>query len=300
MHEGFSEYSTVYFSTDGLLNNIGVEYLSFEDGTPVSSEFNLHRVFHLSDIKTPTYIGDEIIAIGVSDHNSPFGTGETIDRGSWTDLPNVKYELQLLSKTLERLKPHVMLNDEVSEPMVKGLSGSNTSTLHVSTHGFYRNLLMLEEAAKDTCNYDYNLARRFLSSGRTSVSGLILRQGNLSWQSPEIIEEYDDLLTSEEIELMTFPNLQLTVLSACETGLGDIDPDGVWGLQRAFRIAGTKSLICSLTKVDDYWTAQFMDAFYEQAEQGKTIYDSFHTAQRWLRHELPDNPEIWTAFILIE
>ena len=193
-----------------------------------------------------------------------------------------------------------MLNDEVSEPMVKGLSGSKTSTLHISTHGFYRNSLMLEQAAKDTSSYDYNLARRFLSSGRTSVSGLILRQGNISWRSPEIIEEYDDLSTSEEIELMKFPNLQLTVLSACDTGLGDIDPDGVWGLQRAFRIAGTKSLICSLTKIDDYWTAQFMDAFYEQAGNGKTIYDSFHTAQRWLRHELPYNPEIWTAFILIE
>lgn len=300
LSDGFSEYSTVYFSTDGLLNNIGIEYLSFEDGTPVSSVFKLHRVFHLSEIKPATYIGDEIVAIGVSDHNSPVGSGETIDRGSWTDLPNVKYEMQLISKTLEKLKPHIMLNDEVSEPLVNGLSGTKTSTLHISTHGFYRNSLMLENAARDTCNYDYNLARRCLSSGRTSVSGLILRQGNLSWQSPEIIEEFDDLLTSEEIELMTFPNLQLTVLSACETGLGDMDPDGVWGLQRAFRIAGTKSLICSLTKVDDYWTAQFMDAFYEQAEQGNTIYESFHTAQRWLRHELPDNPEIWTAFILIE
>lgn len=298
--DGFPEYSTVYFATDGLLNNISVEYLSFEDGTPVSSRFNLHRVFHLSEIKPATCIGEDIVAIGVSDHNSPVGNGETIDRGSWTDLPNVKYEMQLISKTLERLNPHVMLNDEVSEPMVKDLSGTKTSTLHISTHGFYRNSLMLEKAAKDTCNYDCYLARRLLSSGRSSVSGLILRQGNLSWQSPEIIEGYDDLLTSEEIELMSFPNLQLTVLSACETGLGDIDPDGVWGLQRSFRIAGTKSLICSLTKVDDYWTVQFMDAFYEQAAHGNTIYDSFHTAQRWLRHELPDNPEIWTAFILIE
>ena len=107
-------------------------------------------------------------------------------------------------------------------------------------------------------------------------------------------------MTAEEIELLSFPNLNLTVLSACETGLGEIDSDGVWGLQRAFRIAGAKSLICSLAKVDDYWTAQFMDAFYEQAAQGNSIYDSFQSAQRWLRSELPDNPEIWSSFILIE
>lgn len=85
-----------------------------------------------------------------------------------------------------------------------------------------------------------------------------------------------------------------------DTGLGEIDNEGVWGLQRAFRIAGTKSLICTLSKIDDYWTAQFMDAFYAQATDGNSIHDSFQKAQRWLRQELPDNPEIWTSFILIE
>ena len=300
LHEGFSEYSTVYFSTDGFLNSSCIEYLDFEDGIPVSSIFNLHRVFHLSDIEPATGIGDKIVAIGVSDHNSPVGNGEIIDRGAWTDLPNVKYEMQLIAKTLERLNPRILLNDEVSEQTVDSLSGSKTSTLHISTHGFYKSSDMLKKAAADSLSHDFNIARRFLSSGRSPVSGLVLRQGNLSWQSPEILDEYDDLLTSEEIELMNFPNLQLTVLSACDTGLGDIDQDGVWGLQRAFRIAGSKSLICSLTKVDDYWTSQFMDAFYEHAVQGATIYESFHLAQQWLRHELPDNPEIWSSFILIE
>ena len=128
----------------------------------------------------------------------------------------------------------------------------------------------------------------------------MLRGGNISWRSPYILEEHDDILTADEIELMQFPELNLTVLSACESGLGQIDSEGVWGLQRAFRIAGTKSLICALSKVDDYWTAQFMDAFYEMAADGNSIYDSFQAAQKWLRRELPDNPEIWSSFILIE
>ena len=298
--DGFSEYSNIYFSTDGFLNNVGIEYLNFEDGTAVSSTFNLHRVFHLSDIKTAAHIGDNIVAIGVSDHNSPIGEGETIDRGSWTNLPNVAYEMRLITDRLERVNPKLLFNDDATEQAFKELSGSNVSTLHISTHGFFRSEQMLNDAIADSENYDYNIARRFLSSGRTPISGLVMRQGNISWQSSEILNECDDLLTAEEIELMSFPNLQLTILSACDTGLGEMDQDGVWGLQRAFRIAGTKSLICSLAKVDDYWTAQFMDAFYEQAAQGKTIYDSFHTAQRWLQHELPDNPEIWSSFILIE
>ena len=155
-------------------------------------------------------------------------------------------------------------------------------------------------AEADAANPDHYMATRLLAAGKTDIAGLVLRRGNLSWKSPEITDPEDDILTAEEIEQMSFPNLQLTVLSACETGLGETDPEGVWGLQRAFRIAGSKNLICSLKKVDDYWAAQFMEVFYEQAEQGQTIYDSFHTAQQWLRHELPDNPEIWKAFILIE
>ncbi len=300
LYDGFLKYSNIYFSTDGFLNNVGIEYMTFSDGNPVSASFKIHRVFHLSDIKAATGIGEHFVAVGVSDHNSPIGEGETIDRGSWTDLPNVKYELQLITNTLERLTPRLLFNDEASEQTFRNLSGSSISTLHISTHGFFRSSQMLNKAAADSVNYDFNIARRFLASGRTPVSGLVLRQGNLSWQSQQILDDYDDLLTAEEIEMMNFPNLQLTVLSACDTGLGEIDSEGVWGLQRAFRIAGTKSLICSLTKIDDYWTAQFMDAFYEQAAQGKTIYDSFHAAQRWLRHELPDNPEIWSSLILIE
>ena len=290
----------ICFSADGFLHNIGLEYLQACDGSPISEKAKLHRVFHLSDIKSPTDLGKDIVAIGVSDHNSPIGEGETIDRGAWTDLPNVKYEMQLIMNTLRQLSPRLLFNDEASETAFKALSGSEISTLHISTHGFFRNTQQLEASSADSKSYDYNIARRFLAAGRTPISGLVLRQGNLSWQSPEIMEEFDDLLTSEEIEVMSFPNLRLTVLSACDTGLGEIDNDGIWGLQRAFRIAGTKSLICSLSKVDDYWTAQFMDAFYEQAVQGNSIYDSFHAAQRWLHKELPENPEIWSSFILIE
>lgn len=144
------------------------------------------------------------------------------------------------------------------------------------------------------------MALRILSSGKEQISGIILRKGNLSWNAEHIADDEDDLLTAEEIELLNFPALKLTVLSACDTGLGEIDGEGIWGLQRAFRIAGSRNIICTLTKVDDYWTAQFMAVFYEQAAQGKTIYDSFHTAQQWLYKELPDNPEIWSSFILIE
>ena len=253
-----------------------------------------------NNIKTSPGIGANPVLIGVSDHNSPIGAGETVDRGSWTDLPDVKYEIQQIAKTLQLLDPIILFNDNATETTVKELSGTAVTALHITTHGFYRNNDRLHKADIDTMDYDHNIARRILSSGREQISGLVLRGGNLSWQTKQILDDEDNLLTAEEIEMMNFPNLELTVLSACETGIGDIDSEGVWGLQRAFRIAGTNSLICSLKKVEDYWTAQFMDAFYEQAAQGNSIYDSFHAAREWLQRELPDSPEIWSSFILIE
>ena len=104
----------------------------------------------------------------------------------------------------------------------------------------------------------------------------------------------DGILTCDEIENLHFPNLKLVVLSACDTGLGKTNIDGVWGLQRAFRIAGAKNMIVSLKKVDDELTQSFMINFYKNLTIGKSIYDSFGEAM--------DNADEDTrnSFILIE
>lgn len=295
-----SNYDNIYFCTDGILNNIEIESIPFLDDMPIFMKYNLHRVFHLADIKPDGGIGKNVVAVGVSDHNSPIGEGETMDRGNWTDLPEVKYELELIKSRLPEQSTTIIFNDDAREKSIKDLSNSNVSTLHFSTHGFYRNSDSLIEAASDSLNFDFNIARRALSAKKTDLSGLVLRQGNISWKAPQILDEEDDLLTSDEIETMNFPDLNLTVLSACDTGLGSIDSDGVWGLQRAFRIAGSKSIICTLNKVNDYWTSQFMDLFYEHAAKGGSIYDSFQYAQKSLYKSEPDSPEIWSSFILIE
>jgi CHAT domain-containing protein len=158
----------------------------------------------------------------------------------------------------------------------------------------------LYRAETDSMSVDHYVAHRALTVGKESLSGIILRKGNLSWKSPTITDENDDILTSDEIENLTFPKLNLTVLSACETGLGDVDSEGVWGLQRAFRIAGTQSLICSLCRIDDKWTARFMEEFYRHAVAGETIYDSFHAARSFLFRENKKNAKVWSSMILIE
>lgn len=293
-------YEDLYFCTDGSINSIPIEFAKVNGNKYIDDFIKLHRVFHLSEINSSSNVGEKICFVGVADHNASAEDIVSTWRGNWTDLPNVKTELEALSNHVSSDSLLILFNETATEQAFTALDESNISTLHISTHGVFRNENALIEASKQSTSDDYHIARRTLSANETSLSAIILHSGNKFWKSPYLENNMDDILMACEIEMLHFPNLNLTVLSACESGLGEIDSDGVWGLQRAFRIAGTKNLICSLAKVDDYWTAQFMDAFYEQAAKGNNIYDSFQSAQRWLRRELPDNPEIWTSFILIE
>ncbi len=93
----------------------------------------------------------------------------------------------------------------------------------------------------------------------------------------------------------------ILVLSACEIGLGDIEGnEGVYGLQRAFRIAGVKYLIMSLWQVPDQETSIFMITFYKNWIVHKmSIPDAFRSTQGEMRERFI-NPYQWAGFVLIE
>ncbi len=100
---------------------------------------------------------------------------------------------------------------------------------------------------------------------------------------------------------MDLRNTQLVVLSACQTGLGDImGSEGVEGLQRAFKMAGVRYLILSLWEVPDKETVDFMDTFYSQWLGGREIHKAFRSTQQKMHGKYPDEPNKWAAFILIE
>jgi CHAT domain-containing protein len=306
----FDGYDDIYFSGDGILNQIPIELLPNEDDVQTCDLYKIHRVFHLADIRKPLTIGDNFMAVGVSNYNTPIGNEDVTDRGGWGDLKAVLIEFESVKTQFkpysDQYSTKYVLNDEAREIYVKSLNNEPITTLHLSTHGFYKDRKTLERADELLLDIDHNIAHRALIAGKESLSGLILRNGNISWKSAEVTDADDDILTSDEIENLTFPKLNLTVLSACETGLGDVDSEGVWGLQRAFRIAGTQSLICSLCKINDEWTAQFMNVFYQNAASGKSIYDSFQAARIYLyentKTKTPKNDHmpIWASMILIE
>lgn len=114
---------------------------------------------------------------------------------------------------------------------------------------------------------------------------MILAGGNYAWAGNKPVEGVEDgIVTAYEISQLNLSNTELLVLSACETGLGDVKgSEGVFGLQRAFKMAGVKKMIVSLWQVPDKETAELMISFYSNWFKGKTIKDAFAQAQAEMR-----------------
>ena len=133
-------------------------------------------------------------------------------------------------------------------------------------------------------------------------TGLIMAGANQVWTGGKPLKGLEDgILTAYEISQLNLEGTELVVLSACETGLGKIEGnEGIYGLQRAFKIAGAQYLLMSLWQVPDYQTEALMNAFYTHWLQGKkSIPEAFKSAQQTLRAQHPQ-PFYWAGFILLE
>ena len=165
--------------------------------------------------------------------------------------------------------------------------------LHISTHGFH-----IPEPASGAA--EHNLFR--ISDDPLMRSGLLFAGANRAWDGGGMPDPAaDGILTALEIARMELSGTKLVVLSACETGLGMIDnSEGVYGLQRAFRLAGAEAMIVGLWKVPDDETARMMTEFYRGITAGKSAKKAFDLAQREARRKNPHDPYKWAGFIFIE
>jgi CHAT domain-containing protein len=125
---------------------------------------------------------------------------------------------------------------------------------------------------------------------------------NASWKgTSNFLAEIDGILTAQEVSNLNLLNTKLVVLSACETGLGDIKGrEGVFGLQRAFRLAGAKYLLLSLWRIPDEETSEYMQLFYSELLKQHDIKKAYKSTQSAMRQKYPNSPIKWAGMVLVE
>jgi len=212
---------------------------------------------------------------------------------TWPRLIGTGKEVNSIQRlfSVNKITPRSFTRSSASEGNLKLLSGHSPQILHIATHGFFLPV-----------RSNNSVSGNALMSARDPLlrSGLILSGGNYAWSGKTPIEGIEDgIVTAYEISQLDLSNTELVVLSACETALGDIKgTEGVFGLQRAFKMAGVKKMIVSLWQVPDKETAELMKTFYSYWLKGKTIDQAFAQTQSDMRKKY--SPYYWAAFVLIE
>jgi hypothetical protein len=217
---------------------------------------------------------------------------DTITRKGITFLPGSKTEIESIYKISKDKGWRVSLytDNNGTERDYRKLLGKDISVLHLSTHGF----TLGHSSIKD---FDEPMRR----------CGLLLAGAQPAWNGEACNSDEDGILLGEEIANVPIENNDIVILSACETGLGELTPDGVWGLQRSFKKAGSKTILMSLWKVNDYSTKLLMMEFYKNYLSGISKHESLNKAQKYVREyknedgeELFKNPSYWAGWILLD
>ncbi len=292
----------IYFAPDGLLHRINFGAIALNDFEVLNDKFELYQLGSSRKLVRPEkerIYENTAILIGGLDYDfeaePKFTSRGTSNPSAWSNLKFTKREIDKIGGIYLEKYPKMDLTiiDGANgvEQNLRRLSYSFKSprVIHIATHGFF---LEYKEDAQNPFEKIKNPMMR---------SGIVLSGGNKGWLGQNSDLESDNILTASEIADLNLNNTELIVLSACETGLGDIgNSEGVFGLQRAFKIAGAKYIIMSLWQVPDRETSAFMEQFYENwLNEEMTIPKAFNQTQKQMRDRFFD-PYQWAGFVLIE
>jgi CHAT domain-containing protein len=222
---------------------------------------------------------------------------------SWEALPASKKEAELIAGKLENkgISCRLLMGVEAREDSLKSFLLKKAPTiLHLATHAYF-----IAAASRNVAEDELQVLRDKLQYEPHPLwrSGLLLSGANAAWMGGQTIAGLKDgILPAYDVAAMNLQQTELVVLSACQTGRGDVDnTEGVQGLQSAFRQAGVRYQLLTLWKVSDEASAKMMELFYDYYLSGESIPIAFQKARKALR-EITEfsSPFYWGAFILME
>lgn len=299
--------SAIYLSADGVYNQINLEAISLNDGTYVLDKSNVVLISNTRDLYYNTLRKREVqesnVAMMFGDptfyiKSKPGAwAGKATTRGGNPDvigqLPGTQKEVTEL-KGLLRDNGWVTkeyMNEEAKESLVKSID--NPKIFHIATHGFFQPDVEINTG-------DLALNKNLAAENPLLKTGLLMAgAGDILNETTSNYNMDDGILTAYEAMNLNLDKTDLVVLSACETGLGELEAgEGVYGLQRAFLVAGARTIIMSLFKVSDEATQKLMVEFYTKWLETGDKRASFIYAKKQIREEYKD-PIYWGPFIMI-
>lgn len=300
----------IYMSAAGSLHKIPIESLVMSEETKclVSDHFkSIVRISHASVLKNKgtqnafenielfgglDYSDNSEISSDDRGYVLSYETNEITPLLPWSSLPNSLHEINNIafiwesSVGKESLITHTL--GEGTADCFNKISGKSSSIIHLATHGFF-------ETTKTAVNLPA-LKGRF---SPMDLSGLVMSNGNKGWLygTPT---RHEGILTSSDIAKMDLRGTSLVVLSACNSGNGLVISDEMYGLQRAFKKAGVKTIVMSLWNESDLVGTIFMTRFYHNLLFEKLLLrDAFNEAKQEVRERFP-HPIYWANFVMLD
>ena len=276
---------SVYVSQDGIYSQINLSTLRTNEGGYLLDKKNFILVSNTKDILKLKTANTKVLPLTATLIGNPvFG-----NTGSVAALPGTKAEIESIRIQLsgKSYKVSTFIQNDASEQNIRKVN--NPKILHIATHGFF---------VKEAEPGDKTMG---IESDRSSANPM-LRSGILLANAEEAINGKSEfgILTAYEAMNLNLDQTEIVVLSACETGLGDVkNGEGVYGLQRAFLVAGVDAIMMSLWKVNDEATQKLMSSFYKNYLLLNDKQKAFKAAQNELKTVYKD-PYYWGAFVMVQ
>lgn len=317
LKEHAEEGATVYYVPSQLFFGISLESLPLEDGTLLGEHYNFVRLSSARElvkepvaeeqrpsIKSAALYGglqykvqNSVMEQHAKNYNLSRQTimlGRNITRGKsgFEDLDYTKDEIDRIGEILKSdgfsVTPYSGASGN-AESLIS-MSGKSPHILHLATHGF---CCTPDEASK--------IASINGKADAMALSGLVFSGGNAAWLGEKLPDNVlGGVLTSGNIASLDLSGTELVVLSACKSGQGDATPEGLYGLQRAFKKAGAGTMVMTLWNIDDKKTSEFMAIFYKhlvnEEWDKRTAFKNAVTEFRTVNSD----PYHWAAFIMLD
>lgn len=317
LKENVSEGATIYYVPSQLLFQISLESLLLPDGSLLGSHYHFVRLSSARELvkmksESKGYKSNSAVLYGglqydlettaMAEESKKYDLsnllalrGEIVRGDSvFHDLQGTKEEILKIEDLLKRNKWQVFsyMGKNGTEESFLNMHGKSPKLLHLATHGFYYTPNRAE-------NVDYLKGY----TDAMSLSGLVLSGGNAAWLGKPLPKGVlGGILSANDIARLDLSNTDMVVLSACQTGQGKATAEGLYGLQRAFKKAGVRTIVMSLWNVSDKTASEFMTTFYERLADKKNAWNkrkAFEEAKVIIRQRYLE-PFHWAAFVMLD